>query len=327
MLRHLIFMVLLLCLPFCYGCGNDKNTLERKNLILYSEIDAEFTESIIKEYNKTTDSGVAVTAIYELKDIDPDIVLCGTRTLNGFMSDSKLQPVICSAGDRLPSEFKNSADYWYGIFYDPTVFLINQRYARNIGQENIKGWRDLEDRTDIRIALENLSNSNSTQNFLGAFASHLGESISLNYLWNINRFIGQYAKFPFTPIRMTAVGDADIALTRQSYVFKYLENNFPAYVVYPEEGTPVNLYGAAVFATSKKATAGADFIDWLITADAVKRISLEKNTGFMFLLPQGIDGSAANPKKLWLNTAYLSYPEQEKLNRKWLDLVRFSNDK
>ena len=175
--------------------------------------------------------------------------------------------------------------------------------------------------------MENLSNSNSTQNFLGAFASQLGESISLNYLWNINRFIGQYAKFPFTPIRMTAVGDADLALTRQSYVFKYLENNFPAYVVFPEEGTPVNLYGAAVFANSKKIAEGADFIDWLIVDTAVKRISLEKNTGFMFLLPQGIDGPAADPNKLWLNTAYLSYPEQEKLNRKWLDLVRFSNDK
>ena len=310
MLR-LIIMLLALCLPLCYGCGNDKKAASHTDLILYSEMDADFTESIVREYNQQAKDGTVIQAIYELKDIDPDIVLCGTRTLNGFCSDNKLQPIVCSAGDRLPIEFKDSQERWYGAFYDPAVFLINQGYARKIGQENLKGWSDLEDRSDIRIALENLSNSNSTQNFLGAFASRLGENISLNYLWNINRFIGQYAKFPFTPIRMTAVGDADLALTRQSYVFKYLENNFPAYVVFPEEGTPVNLYGAAVFSSSKKAAEATDFIDWLITDSAVKRISLEKNTGFMFLLPQGIDGPAADPNKLWLNTTYLSYPEQE----------------
>ena len=326
MLR-LTILLLLFCLPFCSGCGKEKASVSHTDLILYSEMDADFTESIVNEYNKQTQNGNVISVIYELKDIEPDMVLCGTRTLNGFCLENKLQPVVCSAGDRLPLEFKDNQDRWYGAFYDPAVFLINQRYARTVGQENLKGWSDLEDRSDIRIALENLSNSNSTQNFLGAFASQLGESISLNYLWNINRFIGQYAKFPFTPLRMTAVGDADLALTRQSYVFKYLENNFPAYVVFPEEGTPVNLYGAAVFANSKKIAEGADFIDWLIVDTAVKRISLEKNTGFMFLLPQGIDGPAADPNKLWLNTAYLSYPEQEKLNRKWLDLVRFSNDK
>lgn len=326
MLR-LIIMLLAICLPLCYGCGNDKKAASHTDLILYSEMDADFTESIVREYNQQSKDGTVIQSIYELKDIEPDIVLCGTRTLNGFCSDNKLQPIVCSAGDRLPIEFKDSQERWYGALYDPAVFLINQGYARKIGQENLKGWSDLEDRSDIRIALENLSNSNSTQNFLGAFASRLGESISLNYLWNINRFIGQYAKFPFTPIRMTAVGDADLALTRQSYVFKYLENNFPAYVVFPEEGTPVNLYGAAVFSSSKKAAEATNFIDWLITNAAVKRISLEKNTGFMFLLPQGIDGPAVDPNKLWLNTTYLSYTEQEKLNRKWLDLVRFSNDK
>lgn len=328
MVRYLKVLLLLAMLLVMAGCGQDALGTNTKNLILYSEIDANFTESLVSEYNKQNKNGIIVKAIYELKDdTEPDMVLCGSRTLNGFKKDNKLQSVLCSAGDRLPADFKDSDECWYGAFYDPTVFLINQRYARTIGQENIKGWSDLENLADVRIALENLSNSNSTQNFLGAMASHMGENISLNYLLNINRYIGQYAKFPFTPIRMTAVGDADIALTRQSYVFKYLENNFPAYVVFPVEGTPVNLYGAAVFKTCHRQQEAAAFIDWLIADDDVKRICLEKNTGFMFLLPHGVDAPAAEPDKLWLNTSYLGYQEQEKLNKKWLDIVRFSNDK
>lgn len=321
------FMLLVLSVLLLTACAAEhKEQADNKSLILYSEIDPEFTESLVAAYKQ--DKNIDIKTIYELKADSsvPDIVLAGHRTLYGLKKDHMLQSFYCAAGDRLPVEFKDDSNYWYGAFYDPAVFLINQKFAREIGQENIRSWSDLEDFANVRIAVENLSNSNSTQNFLGALASYMGESISLNYLWNINRNINQYAKFPFTPIRMTAVGDADIALTRQSYIFKYLENNFPAYVILPEEGTPVNLYGAGIFNDTSNIEACTDFIDWLIADEAVKKIAQERNTGFMFFLPHGLDAQAANPEKLWLNTSYLSFTAQEKLTNKWLEKVRFSRE-
>lgn len=309
------------------GCAAD-NTNENKNtcLTVYSEIDADFTESLVAAYTKAT--GIQIKPVYEIKDnsIQADIILAEHEKLIIETENNKLQKFICSAGDRLPLEFKDQNDHWYGAFYDPIVFLVNQQFARNFGQENIKTWDDLED-NEFRIAIENLSNTFSTQNFLGALASNKGETIALNFLYNLNRNVAQYAKFPFTSIRMTAVGDADIAVTRQSYVFKYLENDFPAYMVFPKDGTIINLYGAGVYKGTDNFDESVKFIDWLIASDTIKKVAQEKNTGFLFLLPQGLDGQAVNSEKIWLNTKYLTSEKKAQLVDKWLETVRFSNNR
>ncbi|MCD7975534.1 MAG: ABC transporter substrate-binding protein [Phascolarctobacterium sp.] len=323
------FLLIFLTAIMVSACGGTHKGEPVRTIVVYSELDSRFTENLLKDYNEHNEDGVVLKAIYELKDdVKPDLVVAGYRVLNNLKAEDLLEAVECLSGGSLPSAFRDKDECWYGLFYDPVVFLVNQQFARRVGQENIQGWVDLANKEDIRITIQNLSNSIGTKDFLGALASHMGEDISLNYLWNINHNISQYAKFPFTPIRMTAVGDADIAITRQSFVFKYLENNFPAYVVFPKEGTPIDLYGAAIFKGCKFKEQGNSFINWLISSDEVKHISQVADTGFMFLLPQGLNGSAADSKLLWLNTGYPKPADQDSLIAKWFGNVRFStNDK
>lgn len=205
-------------------------------------------------------------------------------------------------------------------FYDPAVLLVNQNFARRAGQENIRTWEDLLKIRGIRIALENLSDTESTRSFLYAFASHWGEDNALGYLRELHKNIPQYAKFPFTSIRMAATGDADIAITRSSFIFQYLENSFPAYVAKPVEGMPVNLYGVAIAAESGENLAAQDFCRWLLTEKEIKRILLQQNTGLETLMDDKTD-----TQKLWLNTAYLQQEKADKLINKWLETVRFEN--
>ena len=248
MLRiFLLALVTMLSLLATAGCGSgadSKPPAATRTLRLYSELDSKFTQDLVESFNKINKDGLVVQFLGELKPGEPlpDMVLAEQRTLYGLKQQHKLKSTQLDLAAKLPAKLQDKDGSWYGIFYDPAVLLVNQYFARTIGQSSLKGWTDLENNEQLRVAMENLSDSISTQNFLGALADHMGETTSLNYLWNINRFVGQYAKFPFTSIRMTAVGDADVAITRQSYVFKYLENKFPAYVVHPKEGTPVNLY-------------------------------------------------------------------------------------
>lgn len=310
------------------GCGSeDKPAVQaQEELTLYSELDNNFTQDIVNAFNKEQKNKLNIKVIYELKQGEamPDLVLAEQRTLSGFKHQGSLQPVAFAAGDMLPEKFRDSELFWYGVFYDPTVFLINQQYARTIGQANLCSWKDLEANEQIRIAMENLSDSNSTQNFLACFAEHFGETTTLNYLWNINRFIGQYAKFPFTPIRMAAVGDADLAITRQSYVFKYLESKFPAYVVQPKEGTPINLYCVGMAKTCKDTNKALGFMEWLLTSGKVQTIAQEDATGYLFIFPRGMEEPAVEADKLWINSSYLDADKQEALTNKWLSKVRFS---
>lgn len=319
-------LALSLLLTGCFAGKEANVATEQKKLVLYSELDKKFTEDIVQAYNEIKKDEVILQPLYELKNgsPEPDLVLAEQGTLHGLKLDALLAPVSFPTGDRLPEKFRDSELAWYGVFFDPVVFLVNQEYSRKIGQKNLCGWADLENLADVRIAMENLSDSNSTKNFLGAFADHYGETTSLNYLWNINHNISKYAQFPFTPVRITAVGDTDVAITRQSYVFKYLEIRFPAYVVLPEEGTPVNLFGVAMFRSCKQDVAATAFMEWLIAEDRLKAISQKNNTGYMFLLPRGVADRAANPDKIWLNKNYLTVAEQDALTDKWLERVRFS---
>ena len=219
-----IFLVLILAGILTGGCGEQPAPVQNagaKTIILYSELDNKFTENLVDAFNKDNKAKLQLKAVYELKPGGelPDVVLAEQRTLAGLKRQGRLKPVAFADGDRLPQKFRDADLSWYGVFYDPIVFLVNQQYARTVGQANICSWQDLAGKEQLRIALENLSDSNSTQNFLAGLADRFGEDESLEYLGNINRFIGQYAKFTFTPVRMAAVGDADVAITSQSYVF------------------------------------------------------------------------------------------------------------
>lgn len=329
MFRWIILICLSISIFSNLGCSHNASVAveqKQETLILYSELDSKFTEDLVASFNKKAIGNVKVQAIYELtpKNPQPDLVLAEKRTLNGLKLDGLLKSVYLPASDRLPNAFYDGDNCWYGIFYDPTVFLINQQFSRIIGQNNIKSWADLASSKDIRIAIENLSDSNSTQNFLAAFADKFGEDASLDYFSQINHKIIQYTKFPFTSIRMTAVGDADLAITRQSYVFKYLENKFPAYVIIPEEGSPANLYGVGVFKNCNADEVALQFMDWLLIQEDVQKVSLANNTGFLFLIPQSLTGPVADAEKVWLNKSYLVMAAQETLTNKWLAKVRFT---
>ena len=326
MFRKFFAVLLMLLTLLIAACGEHVETKEKKNLVLYSQLSQEFTEALLKSYD-LKNSKFTISAIYELKPElpKPDMILAERNVLLELQEANELQPTLSGAGDMLPAKFKDEAGYWYGTFYDPVVFLINQQYARTVGQEKLRGWFDLENLRGARIVAESVSNSKSSTNFLCALASNLGENVALNYLWNINQNIVQYAKFPFTPVRMTAVGDADISITRQSYVAKYLENNFPAYVITPHEGTPINLYGAAVYKGSKNTRNAINFIEWLIADSNAKMVSQSIDTGFTFILSQENKDTPVDVDLLWLNTEYVQKAQQEALISHWLEKVRFSD--
>ena len=67
------------------------------------------------------------------------------------------------------------------------------------------------------------------------------------------------------------------------------------------------------------------FRDWLLMSSAPQKVALEQNTGYMFLLSNGLNGNHIElPEKLWLNTAYNTLVQQAFLTNKWLQSARFA---
>lgn len=318
----LLAVIIIFCLAGCSFFDDVVHLNNENEAILVSDQNRALLLALAEEYNASQGRYKVWLAPEnnEKEQKQPDIYLLEFSKLVNLEQNKQLIQFEVEEAASLPQGFKSSENYWYGVFYDPVVLLVNQSFARRAGQENIRTWEDLLKIKDIRIVMENLSDTEETRNFLCAFASHWGEENALGYLRELQKNIPQYAKFPFTPIRMTATGDADIALTRSSYIFQYLENSFPAYAARPVEGTAVNLWGVGIDARSSENKAALDFCRWLLTEKDVSRILLQQNTGLETVSP-----SEADADKLWLNTYYLEQNKADGLINKWLETVRFES--
>lgn len=327
--KLLMAFILCLSLGIVTSCGLDGGS--KKDLVIYSEVEPKYTEALLEAYNeqyKKTKNFQRAKAIYELTDKveKPDLVIASSRTLNGLKIDKALKPSECKASKLLPASFKDQEKYWTGAFYDPVVFVINQNFAKKVGQDKLNSWNDLENLKEVRYAVENLNNSAGSMSLLAGMASHMGEEAAMSYMWNLNHNVTAYGKFPFSPIRMVATGEADMTVTVMSMVARYVDAKFPAYFVHPSEGAPANLYGVAVFKDSESTFSNQQFMDWLIADVHPKMITLSQDAGYMFLLPGGEKKPPVDPDKLWLNTNYLTLPKLQALADQWIEKVRFSHN-
>ena len=329
MYRNKITLVLLCFLFIITGCSFFSAAGPKEKIQVYTTLDKSFVEALCVKFNEGLPSDKQIA--FEVTDAEDqlaqsDCIISGEKDLKQKAAADMLQPMQAEYADLLPLELKDEKDRWITLFYDPAVLLINQEYSRKVGQQQILHWLDVPKQTGAQIVMENLSDNDSTVGFLTAMSSRMGQHEFLSWLKELRPMIRQYAKFPITPVRMAATGDADIAVTRRSHVFKYLQNDFPAYVLIPEEGTPVNLYGLGIVRNSKKQKGIVSFANWILQSPDARTALMTTRCGFLPVLPQGDKGQTVNMDRLWLNTFYKEEAAVEKLTETWLKEIRLAGE-
>ena len=323
------FFGVCVCLFFLItaGCGFFQAAGTKKTVKIYTTLDKSFVEALCVKFTDRLpkDNKIAFEIITnESESTQTDCIISETSLLQQKADSGSLQKIHAEFADLLPAALKESEERWITLFYDPAVLLINQAYSRKAGQQQLLHWSDLPKQTEARIVMENLSDNESTIMFLAAMSSRMGQNECMAYFREIRPMIKQYAKFPITPVRMAATGDADIAITRRSHVFKYLQNDFPAYILIPEEGSPVNLYGIGILQNSKMQKESSAFINWLLQSSEARTVLMMTRSGYLPVLPQGEKGQAVNMNTLWTNTFYKSSQALEKLTGDWLREIRLA---
>ena len=330
-MRTKIFVSVILSLLFLLtGCSIFNVSGPKDKIKVYTTLDRDFVGVLCEKYGETLVTGKKT--VFEITDKEEDIasadcIIGGVNFLRQKASQDALQKLNTEYADLLPVELKDREDQWVGIFYDPAVFLINQSYSRKEGQQHILHWVDIPKLDHPQIVMENLTDNDSTLMFLASMSSRMGQNEFMEYFKQIRPFIKQFARFPITPVRMAATGDADIAITRRSHVFKYMQNDFPAYILIPSEGTPVNLYGAAILKNSRRVKECTAFIDWVLYSSEARNVLLTTRSGYLPLLPQGEQGHAVRLDTLGTNTFYTDERMMEKLAEDWVREIRLSDRK
>ena len=322
------FLLACTCLIFLLTGCSFFNTVGPKNTVkVYTTLDKSFVEALCGNFSDGLPKDKRITFEILNKENEAaqaDCIISEATLLQQKAVEGSLQKIHAEFADLLPEKLKGPDEKWITIFYDPAVILVNQAYSRKVGQQQLLHWEDLPKQSDAQIVMENLTDNESTVIFLAAISSHMGQHEFLDYFKQIRPLIKQYAKFPITPVRMAATGDADIAITRRSYVFKYLQNDFPAYILIPEEGTPVNRYGIGILQNSKKQNEVAAFINWVLQSSEARTVLMTTRSGYLPVLPRGEKGQAVMINSLWTNTFYKDTQALEKLTEEWLREIRLT---
>lgn len=324
--KKLFCIISVITVAVITGCQTEvlqKNETHRE-LIIYSDLQTDFVNALTERFVQERHVGIKVMKLDKLdgEKTQADVVLSNSVVLNELAQAGSLNNLEFSAVYNVHHRFRGHNNTWVGIFYDPVVLLIDRSYSRKYGQVHLHSWNDLRNTTNPRIVVENFNNSEFERQLFAAFASNMGEEKAFKYFLDLDKYVIQYTKFPFTPVRLLAAGEADFAITLSSYVYEYLDNDFPAYTVEPSEGTPIILYGAGVFKGSDSLSEATQFVNWLLTSNSVQTVTKQKEIGFKQLASKNI-----NVDKLWLNNRYTNDEEMEMLIKKWYDKVRFGNKK
>lgn len=332
------FFILILVLAgsiYLPGYADEKNLENARAITVYTTLPVEQVVVLAQEYEKSQNMHVNIVPLTEndllirlkAESAMPraDVILSTQTVLEQLSKNEMLEQYNSEQADIVSDRFKDENNYWYGLWYDPIVFVVNQDLLKVLLQVPSK-WSDLAKEDKLRIGITDFLAADASANLLYTLTSVNGETQTLAYLKKLHPQIVQYAKFLATPIRMVGMGEADIAIAVQSEAIRYINDSFPIKIIYPEEGTAYLLSGVGVAnGTQHKAEARA-FIDWLMQ-DAAQS-ALQKNK-FYFIPtnPETYAYKAYAPKNIKLldNKNILTSEQKRRLLDKWVQTVRLGS--
>jgi len=316
------------------GYAGKRNIQNISSITLYTTFQHGSLVEIAREYEKRTNVRVNVIALSEsdliarlqMEAVNPqaDLVLAGRSVLQQLAKANGLAAYSSERVDMVPSRFKDSNNFWTGLWYDPLVFAVNKDIGEKLRYIPVK-LAELPNNKNVRIGLTDLLAAEDTANLLYTLAAINGEEQALAYFKSIHPQIVQYAKFLSTPVRMAAMGEVDIAITAQSEVIKYIKDGFPVNILYPEDGTAYVLTGIGLINGSSHYADARQFMDWLIQY-ATDILEKEK----YYVVPTSPEAHyyntfSVNNYKLLECDKYLNLDQRNKIVDTWVKTVRLNS--
>ena len=275
--------------------ADKKNSLPTQELLVYTTLPAETVTILSETYEREKKVRVNFVPlspqelIQNLRDdsvSDPtvvqtaDLILTDSKTLDAAANFDLLTPYISEINDAVKNNFKDEYDRWIGVWYDPIIFCVNRDYLRKTYAIPTT-WEELAADKKSRIGITDFLAADASSNLMFQMIANLGEVETYEILSGIHPRVVQYAKFLSNPVRQAGMGEADISVAVESETLRYMQNNYPLKIIYPEDGTAYIITGVGISTNDAvKNPVASKFADWLLSDDA--QISLQKN-GFYFL--------------------------------------------
>jgi len=238
----------------------------------------------------------------DLPDLDIDIIRLSTGELGARMLAEKdnpqadciwgwavtnmeqfiplgmLEPYKPKGVEKLEKRFVHPKNYYVGIDMYIAAFCVNKKVLQEKGLPMPKGWNDLLDpKFKGLLAMPNPAASGTgflqVASILQMYGAKEGREDGWEFLKKLDKNMGQYIKSGSRPAKMTASGEFAIGASFDFVVGELKKQGFPVEFVFPIEGAGYEVEANALLKGAKNPKAAKKFLDWAVSANAMKAYS------------------------------------------------------
>lgn len=336
----ILVLILFVCALLAYELNWEDKKKEEKpvapimgSVTVYTDISNTLSSLLAKEYEEKYHIKVNVLPLTEKQMAEEmvskspfakgDLIITNRENLIVGAKGNILAPYISENVDLVNEQFKDKDNAWVGLWYDPIVFVENDAFFKEEGKK-YTSWRSLRNYGDFTIVLPDFVASVQAANILYSFVEERGQMNGLAYFISIKDHISQYSKYLNTPVRLAALGEANIGIGNYSDAILYGKKNYPVKVIYPEDGTPYYLTGEALLKDAPNKKEAKAFMNWLLTKDVAKMM---QDNGFYYVyanpeVPKAKDSLGRDLIIFHVKGEYTK-EGKEALLKSWINTARF----
>ncbi len=149
-----------------------------------------------------------------------------------------LTTVYASPAATMPAQFKDSENYWTGIYVGLLAFASNTERLAKYGLEVPQSWEDItHPRYEGHVQMANPGSSGTAYQVLATLVQRFGEDEAFELLKKLDNNITQYTRSGSAPVRSAGIGEGTIAIVFAHDALKVRDQGYPIEVTFPEEGT------------------------------------------------------------------------------------------
>ena len=175
-------------------------------------------------------------------------------------------------------EFRDSQNYWIGLYVGPLTFVTNLDRAKALGLTPPRSWADLlKPEYKGYIRMPNPSTSGTAYNIITTMRTLNGgdENKAFDYLKRLDTNIDQYTRSGAAPGQNVATGEIPIAIGYAHDQVKLKSEGANTEITAPSEGTGFELAAMSLIKGGRQPIQARQLYDWILSSPNAQKLFTE----------------------------------------------------
>ncbi len=166
-----------------------------------------------------------------------------------------------------PAAYRDTENYWVGLYLGPLAFITNNKIAREQGLQPPKSWADLlKPEYKGKIRIPNPTTSGTAYNIITTlrYVFNGDEEKVFEYLKALDKNIDQYTKSGSAPGKSVAIGEIPVAVGYAHDQVKLRVEGADVTITIPQEGTGFEIASMSLVKGGPDPVNAKKLYDWIL---------------------------------------------------------------